>query len=152
MSKKSGKSCYPVRKAPPQGVKVMSRKFDELIERARLAQSQAYAPYSKFKVGAALLTEEGEVYSGCNVENSSSGLTICAERVSLFKAISEGKRQFKTVAIYAEKLAYPCGACLQALAEFSPGMEVYLASSKGELKRFNLKDLFPHPFRMNNNQ
>jgi len=130
----------------------MARRFEELIKRASLAQSQAYAPYSGFKVGAAILTEDGEVYSGCNVENASSGLTICAERVALFKAVSAGKRRFKAVAIYADRLAYPCGACLQALAEFSPEMEVYLASSKGEAKRLNLKDLLPHPFKMNNNQ
>ncbi len=130
----------------------MSRKFEELIERASQAQSKAYAPYSGFKVGAAILTEDGEIYSGCNVENSSYGLTICAERVALFKAVSAGKQKFKQLAIFSDRLAYPCGACLQALAEFSPGMEVCLASSQGELKRFNLKDLLPQPFRMNNNQ
>jgi cytidine deaminase len=130
----------------------MSRKFDELIERASLAQSQAYAPYSGFKVGAAILTEDGEIYSGCNVENSSYGLTICAERVALFKAISEGKRRFKSVVVFSDRLAYPCGACLQVLVEFSPEMEVCLASSKGELKRFNLRDLLPKPFAIGNDQ
>ena len=124
----------------------------DLLVAARQARQKAYAPYSNFGVGAALRTRSGLVFSGCNVENASYGLTICAERVALFKAVSAGKRRFKAVAIYADRLAYPCGACLQALAEFSPEMEVYLASSKGEAKRFNLKDLLPHPFKMNNNQ
>ena len=130
----------------------MSRKFDELIERAREAQREAYATYSGFKVGAAILAEGGEVFSGCNVENSSYGLTICAERVAVFKAVSEGKRRFKSVVVFSDRLVTPCGACLQVLAEFSPGMEVYLATSQGEVRRFNLKDFLPKPFRINNDQ
>lgn len=130
----------------------MSRKFEGLIERASLAQREAYVPYSKFKVGAAILTEDGEIYSGCNVENSSYGLTICAERVAVFKAVSEGKRKFNSVVVFSDRLVIPCGACLQVLAEFSPGMEVYLASSQGKVKKYNLRDLLPKPFKMINDQ
>jgi cytidine deaminase len=130
----------------------MSQKFDELIERAREAQREAYATYSGFKVGAAILAEGGEVFSGCNVENSSYGLTICAERVAVFKAVSEGKRKFKSVVVFSDRLVFPCGACLQVLAEFSPGMEVYLATNQGKVKKYNLSDLLPKPFRINNDQ
>ncbi len=130
----------------------MSQNSLQLIKRAQQARAKAYAPYSGYKVGAAILAEDGKIYSGCNVENSSYGLTICAERVALFKAISAGQRRFKAVAIFTDGPATPCGACLQTLAEFSPRMEVYLASREGGVKRLNLRDLLPQPFKIEDNQ
>ena len=119
----------------------------ELIEKAKRVRENAYAPYSNFKVGAAILTEDGEVYTGVNVENASFGLTVCAERVAVFKAISEGKRSFKAIAIVAdtEDPVPPCGACRQVLAEFGD-MDVIMANLKGDVKIARLKDLLPHSF------
>ena len=97
------------------------------------ASQRAYAPYSKFKVGAALLAEDGRVFTGCNVENASYGLTNCAERTAVFKAVSEGATRFKAIAIAGGvgDVAMPCGACRQVLAEFSPEMEVLSARAGG---------------------
>jgi len=120
----------------------------ELIERAKKARENAYAPYSKFKVGAAILTEDGEVYTGVNVENASFGLTVCAERVALFKAVSVGKRSFKAIAVVAdtEEPVPPCGACRQVLSEFGD-MEVIMANLKGDVKIARLRDLLPDSFK-----
>ncbi|OQX56957.1 MAG: cytidine deaminase [Thermotoga sp. 4484_232] len=120
----------------------------ELIERARKARENAYAPYSKFKVGAAILTEDGEVYTGVNVENASFGLTVCAERVALFKAVSDGKRSFKAIAVVAdsEEPVPPCGACRQVLSEFGD-MKVIMANLKGDVKIARLRDLLPDSFK-----
>jgi len=120
----------------------------ELIERAKKARENAYAPYSKFKVGAAILTEDGEVYTGVNVENASFGLTVCAERVALFKAVSDGKRSFKAIAVVAdtEEPVPPCGACRQVLSEFGD-MEVIMANLKGDVKIARLRDLLPDSFK-----
>ncbi|MCD6268165.1 MAG: cytidine deaminase [Thermotogaceae bacterium] len=120
----------------------------ELIERARKARENAYAPYSKFKVGAAILTEDGEVYTGVNVENASFGLTVCAERVALFKAVSDGKRSFKAIAVVAdtEEPVPPCGACRQVLSEFGD-MKVIMANLKGDVKIARLGDLLPDSFK-----
>ena len=121
----------------------------ELIELAKKAMQNAYAPYSKFKVGAAVLTKNGKVYTGCNVENSSYGLTMCAERVAVFKAVSEGEREFYKIAIVssAGKKTFPCGACRQVLYEFSDNMEIILEED-GEIYKTSLKDLFPEGFRL----
>jgi len=120
----------------------------ELIERAKKARENAYAPYSKFKVGAAILTEDGEVYTGVNVENASFGLTVCAERVALFKAVSDGKRSFKAIAVVVntEEPVPPCGACRQVLSEFGD-MEVIMANLKGDVKIARLRDLLPDSFK-----
>src|SRR6478609_7284214 len=98
--------------------------FDDLFEKAAIARLSAYAPYSDFRVGAALLTESGKVFTGGNVENISYGLTICAERAAVFAAVQAGEREFKAIAIVADtgEPISPCGACRQVLAEFSPAM------------------------------
>ena len=121
----------------------------ELFVLAKEARENAYAPYSNFKVGAALLGESGTVYLGCNVENASFGLTMCAERVALFKAVSEGERVFKAIAIYAgSKSAPPCGACLQVMAEFGD-LDILLFDSKGSYVKWRISELLPQAFRLN---
>jgi len=120
-----------------------------LLAEARRAREHAYVPYSRFPVGAALLTDDGAVFRGCNVENASYGLTNCAERTALFKAISEGKRRFVTLAVIADTSGpvAPCGACRQVLAELCPpDMKVYLANLKGDLKETTVEELLPDSF------
>lgn len=120
----------------------------KLINQAKRAMNNAYAPYSKFRVGAAILTTSGKIYTGCNIENASFGLTVCAERVALSKAISEGDANFKSIGIVAEENpAYPCGACRQVLFEFAPDIEVIIIE-RGKIKKFKLKKLLPHGFRL----
>jgi cytidine deaminase len=126
------------------------KEFSKLIAAAKSAQRQAHAPYSKFRVGAALLTKSGKVYTGVNVENASYGLTICAERVAITKAVSEGHRQFKAIAVVAPSQALsPCGACRQVLAEFGE-MVVVCADSRNTRKarRYLLSELLPHAFQL----
>ncbi|MDR1131610.1 MAG: cytidine deaminase [Oscillospiraceae bacterium] len=122
----------------------------ELLNLARSAAESAYAPYSRFKVGAALECAGGRVFTGCNVENSALGSTMCAERVALFKAISEGERHFSRIAIYGESEDYcmPCGACRQVLSEFSQDMEVLCAKASGGYVSYKLRSLLPHAFRL----
>ena len=118
-----------------------------LISIAVGASQHAYAPYSKFRVGAALLTESGKVYTGCNVENASYGLAICAERIAVFKAVSEVEASFEAIAVVAEGGASPCGACRQVLNEFAPGLAVVIADIDETLIReVSLKDLLPYAF------
>ena len=121
---------------------------EELIVLAVKAREHAYAPYSGFKVGAALLTTGGRVFTGCNVENASYGLSNCAERTVLLKAVSEGERAFARLAIVAEMEGFlaPCGACRQLFQEFSPGLEVIMANTRGEYMRRTLEDLLPEAF------
>lgn len=124
--------------------------MERLIEAAREALKNAYAPYSKFRVGAAVLTRDGKIYTGANVENASFGLTICAERVAVFKAVSEGDRDIQAVAIVAEseEPIAPCGACRQVIAEFNPNAVIIMATADGrKVVTANLKDLLPSPFR-----
>ncbi len=118
-----------------------------LLEMARKARENAYAPYSDFKVGAALLTESGEIFTGCNVENSSYGLSVCAERVALFKAVSEGYRKFKALAVVAdtERPVPPCGACRQVLWEFGD-IDIIMSNLKGDVKVMKLSELLPEGF------
>jgi cytidine deaminase len=120
----------------------------DLLDAARAAREHAFAPFSHFKVGAALETEDGLVIGGCNVENATYGLTICAERVAVFKAISEGHRRFRRIAIVADTQAPtpPCGACRQILWEFGGDLEVILGNLQAETGRHRLKDLLPLPF------
>ena len=118
----------------------------ELATIALKARAHARAPYSNFKVGAALLTKSGKVYTGSNVESSSYGLTICAERVALVKALSEGDDQFDSIAIVSETAASPCGACRQLLWDYTKDIPVYLSDGIGEITKYNLSDLLTHPF------
>ena len=120
----------------------------ELVAKAAEAREQALAPYSGFKVGAALETRDGRIYTGCNIENASYGLSICAERVALWKALSEGAREFRQMAIVsdADTLTSPCGACRQLLWEYCGDITVDLHSLKGLDARHQLSQLFPFPF------
>ena len=124
--------------------------FDQtLIAAARQARPNAHAPYSGFAVGAALRTRSGRVFTGSNVENASYGLTICAERVAVAKAVSEGERDFEAIAIVSEGAAAPCGACRQVLAEFNPDLRVIVADlegSEGNRREFRLSELLPEAF------
>lgn len=123
-------------------------KDSELIKKAKKARERAYAPYSKFKVGAALLTKKGKVYTGANVENATLGLTVCAERVALFKAVTNGEKNFVKIAVVADKdePITPCGACLQVLSEFTSDLKIVCANLKGKTKRYNLRELLPEAF------
>ena len=122
----------------------------ELMDKAREASGMAYVPYSQFPVGAAIECSDGTVFTGCNVENAALGSTICAERTALLKAVSEGHRTFRRIAIAAatERFTAPCGVCRQVLAEFNPEltMEVILVNSRGETREMTLRDLLPWSF------
>ena len=146
----------------------------ELVEIAKKTGENAYAPYSNFKVGAALLTKSGNVYQGCNIENSSYGLTICAERVAISNAVSNGEKEFIKMAIVgsfakgheretgeeniqeiakkdmqkSEDILLPCGACMQIMSEFNPDLELILLNTVGKIITINLKELFPKPFQL----
>lgn len=114
---------------------------------AKAASERAYSPYSKAKVGSAIRMSSGKVYQGCNVENSSFGGTVCAERVAIFKAISEGEKIIDKVYVYTKDGWPPCGLCLQVMAEFgTPDMEVTLGDEKGQEKVLKFKELLPHAF------
>lgn len=122
----------------------------ELYSMAEEARNNAYAPFSGFRVGAALMTCGGKVFTGVNVENSSYGATICAERTAFVKAISEGERSFEAIAISAgAEPALPCGICRQFMAEFAPNIRIITGSSVGELKVSTLKELLPEAFVLN---
>jgi cytidine deaminase len=125
--------------------------IQELIKQAKAASEKAYAPYSGFRVGAALLTSSGKTYLGCNVENASYSLTICAERNTVFQAVAEGEKDFLAIAVYAEsELAFPpCGACRQVLAEFAPEIHVIFANQT-EVKQTDLASLLPQRFSLPN--
>src|SRR5437773_3948667 len=122
----------------------------KLVLAASQARRKAVAPYSNFKVGAALLTQSGEIVAGANVESASYGLTCCAERIALFSALTSGKRKFSAVAVVARVLGgpMPCGACRQLLAEYAPDAAVWIADSAAlnAVKEFTVKDLLPVPF------
>jgi cytidine deaminase len=119
---------------------------EELIARAALAQAYAYAPYSQYPVGAALLTRGGRVYLGSNVENAVYSLTICAERTAVFKAISEGEKEFEAIAIVTRNGGSPCGACRQVLREFAPSLRVYIADADGNYRETSVAELLPDSF------
>ena len=118
-----------------------------MVEQARAVQQRAYAPYSKFRVGAAIETMSGEVYVGCNVENASFGLTICAERAAMVQAVSAGRRQFRRIVVVTdtEPPAAPCGACRQVLAEFGTDLVVE-AVGPSSTKRWRIRELLPDSF------
>src|SRR5450755_96928 len=125
----------------------MSEK-DLLIDGAKQARENAHAPYSNFRVGAALRSTSGRIFTGCNVENASYGLTMCAERVAIFKAISDGERGFSALAVVtdADSLTPPCGACRQLIWEFCGDIPVTIANLKGQKDVMQIRDLFPRPF------
>jgi cytidine deaminase len=120
---------------------------NELVAQAIEVAGRAYAPYSKFHVGAVLVGKDGRTFAGCNVENISFGLTICAERNAVFAAVAAGCRMFSKIVIVAdtEEPASPCGACRQVLAEFNPDMEIVLANFRGKSLNFRLSELLPRP-------
>jgi cytidine deaminase len=125
-------------------------KDSELIEAAKRVASRAYAPYSRFRVGAALLTKSGKVFAGCNIENASYGLTICAERNAIFSAIAAGEREFEQMVIYTptKSLTGPCGACRQVMAEFAPNLKVVLVNRSGLTRAYRLSKLLPERFAL----
>ena len=122
----------------------------ELLKLAEKAAQNAYAPYSGFKVGAAVLCRDGSVYTGCNIENASYGATNCAERTAVFKAVSEGKKEFLKIAIMSSGrgFTFPCGICRQVLWEFMPQGDVVLGDVNGRIKVFKLKELLPEAFSL----
>ncbi|MBM7691801.1 cytidine deaminase [Peribacillus deserti] len=123
--------------------------IQELIEKAKEARQKAYVPYSNFQVGAALLTKDGKVYGGCNIENAGYSMTNCAERTAFFKAISEGDKDFAMLAVVADTdgPVSPCGACRQVISEFCPkDMKVVLTNLKGEIKEITVEELLPGAF------
>ncbi len=125
----------------------------ELLLSATEARRNAYAPYSGFKVGAALKAASGKVYLGCNIENGAYGDTICAERVAFFKAISEGEREFEAIAIVGDTSdCFPCGTCRQVMAEFCDGDFKIVVGSPEEYKIYALKELLPHAFDFKNGE
>jgi cytidine deaminase len=123
----------------------------ELYALAKKVRENAYAPYSGFKVGAALFSESGKIYVGCNVENASYGLTICAERAAIYNAISKGERAFKAIVICSDETnpVPPCGACLQVMAEFGD-FDVFSFNLEGKFLQMRLSDLLPYTFRLFN--
>jgi len=122
--------------------------FQSLIEAAKEARLHSVAPFSNFKVGAAVRTESGKIYTGCNVESASYGLTVCAERVAIWKALSEGDRHFTQLAVVAdtETLTPPCGTCRQIIWEFARGADIVFANLKGDSEVFHISDLLPRAF------
>lgn len=119
---------------------------EELVQQALVARSRAYAPYSKFRVGAALLAEDGRVFLGANVENASYGLTNCAERSAVFHAVNSGARRFRALAVATEPGASMCGACRQVMREFATDLPVYLADATGRYRKTSLAELLPDSF------
>ena len=126
----------------------MSHSNEELVTAAKEARQNSYAPYSEFRVGAAIETDDGEIYTGCNVESASYGLTVCAERVAIWKAISEGKHKIKNIAVVCDtkELTPPCGVCRQIIWEFGGNVPVTLANLNGGRETVEMKDLLPRAF------
>lgn len=128
-------------------MKTNQKKFEELYIKAKEVMNNSYSPYSKFKVGAALLTKSGKIYTGTNVENSSYGLSMCAERIAIFKAVSEGEKDFETLVVIGdtENPISPCGACRQVISEFGVD-EVILTNLKEDIKVMTVEELLPYGF------
>ncbi len=127
------------------------KKYEKLMQKAKEASEMSYSPFSKFAVGAAVLMGSGKIYTGCNVENSSFGMTICAERCAIFKAISEGEKELLAVAIYSPNQddCFPCGACRQVMYEFQGEKEVLVITEKdSNLNIKQLSDFLPYGFRI----
>lgn len=126
----------------------MKSETSDLIKTATLARENAFAPYSNFKVGAAIETANGKIYTGCNVENASYGLTVCAERVAIWKAMSEGEREFTKIIVVADttNLTPPCGACRQIIWEFCGDISVVLVNLQGKFETLQMVELLPKAF------
>jgi cytidine deaminase len=126
--------------------------YEILISAARQARENAHAPYSNFRVGAALRATSGRIFAGCNVENATYGLTVCAERVAIFKAISEGERGFDAISVVTDSdtLTPPCGACRQLIWEFCGDVPVFMTNLKGKTEVIQMRELFPRPFDSSN--
>lgn len=126
----------------------MKNNREKLIEAAQDVREKAFAPYSKFRVGAAARTKSGKIYTGCNVESASYGLTVCAERVAIWKAVSEGEKEFEEIAVVAdtEEITPPCGACRQIIWEFCGDVPVIFANLNGDVEIAQMKDLLPRAF------
>jgi len=127
----------------------LNKRYADLIQAAAQVRERSYSPYSHFRVGAALLGEDGKIYSGANVENASFGLSICAERTAVFQAVSGGELRFEAIAICTDGTipTPPCGACRQVLMEFAPALTVLLVGADGSVEEHRLADLLAHPFR-----
>lgn len=125
----------------------LAPEWGALVDAAADARQGAYAPYSQFAVGAAVRVASGRVYTGSNIENAASGLTVCAERVAIWKAVSSGERDLQALAVVTETGATPCGACRQVMAEFAEDLEVVIADTAGRAWRTSLAELLPHAFR-----
>lgn len=120
--------------------------WTHLLQQAAAAREYAYAPYSRYKVGAALLTTTGQIYTGCNIENAAYSPSICAERTAIFKAVSEGERSFQAIAIVTQDGGAPCGVCRQVMREFAPHLTVITADLNGVYHIYTLPELLPHCF------
>jgi cytidine deaminase len=131
-----------------RGRTMTERKIDELVNCAAKARERAYTPYSHYSVGAAVLTKSGDVYTGCNIENASYGATCCAERVALFKAISEGEQDIQMIAVIADgdKPVPPCGICRQVMIELAPQALVVMSNLEGKRERRTVQELLPSAF------
>ena len=129
----------------------MNLSYEKLFKEAKKAREKAYTPYSKFKVGAAVLTTDGKIFTGCNIENASFGLTVCAERVAILKAISEGSYRFKAMAIIGDtkRPCSPCGACRQVISEFGEDIKIAMSNLKGDVKIKKISELLPEAFNKN---
>jgi len=127
---------------------MLPSEIERLVGEAKAARKKAFAPYSGFTVGAALTTNGGKIYHGCNIENPSLMLSFCAERAALINALVEGEKKIKALAIVSgdKDYCFPCGACRQMFAEFAPDIEIYLAADKG-IKKFSMSELLPHQFK-----
>ncbi len=126
----------------------MKKEYKKLIKEAEKARKRAYTPYSKFQVGAAVLSVDGKIFTGCNIENASFGLAVCAERVAIFKAISEGSTKFEAIAVIGDtdKPCSPCGACRQVISEFGKDIFLIMANLKGDVKVKKINELLPEAF------
>jgi cytidine deaminase len=126
--------------------------YHHLLTIAKQTRENAHAPYSNFRVGAAVRATSGRIFSGCNVENATYGLTVCAERIAIFKALSEGERGFDAISVVTDTdtLTPPCGACRQLIWEFCGDIPVILANLKGKTETIQMRDLFPKPFDSSN--
>ncbi len=132
---------------PASRSKVLSK---ELIQAVKQSAKAAYAPYSKTRIGAGVLCKDGRIYTGFNIENSSYSLTMCAERIALFKALSEGKKKFQLLLVYSPQIDFilPCGACLQVISEFAPNLMVVTMNKRTEFRFHPLKTLLTKPFTL----
>jgi len=131
-----------------EGENTVKEEFKKLIKEAEKARKRAYTPYSKFKVGAAVLCDDGKIFTGCNIENASFGMSVCAERVAIFKAVSEGSTKFEAIAVIGDtdKPCSPCGACRQVISEFGEDIPLIMANLKGDVKIKKIGDLLPEAF------